>query len=183
MLSFLYILASGLHMMQENFTPSPSSTSSLHFGPPKVSRKQKSLGLLCVEIHVNIPNQFLISHFLPSGTKSGNLDINFLLKRPSDFCFLDTLGGAKCNKNVKEDLGVKFSCTINGRIPYFLRISIIKYLFNIYSLCSSFWSTYDARKLHSKSFLYKFVAFWTPQSLQKTKVTGSFMREIHVKVP
>ena len=39
---------SGLNMMHQenlNFTPSPSSSSSL--GPPKVSRKQKSLGLLC----------------------------------------------------------------------------------------------------------------------------------------
>ena len=32
---------------QENITPSPSATLNTTLGPPKVSRKQKSLGLLC----------------------------------------------------------------------------------------------------------------------------------------
>ena len=47
---------SGLNMIhhhQENFTPSPSSSSSL--GPPKVSRKQKSLGLLCEKFMSRFP--------------------------------------------------------------------------------------------------------------------------------
>ena len=38
--------------------------------------------------------------------------MNFLHKRPSDFCFLETLGGPKCNEDVEEGLGVKFSCII-----------------------------------------------------------------------
>ena len=80
------------------------------FWTPQSLKKTKVTWSFMREIHVNIPNQFLISHFSPLGTESGNLDINFLLKRPSDFCFLDTLGGTKCNVNVKEDLGVKFSC-------------------------------------------------------------------------
>ena len=33
-------------------------------------------------------------------------------KRPNDFCFLETLGGPKCNEDVEEGLGVKFSCII-----------------------------------------------------------------------
>ena len=44
---------SGLNMSFENFTPSPSSSSSL--GPPKVSRKQKSLGLLCEKFMSRFP--------------------------------------------------------------------------------------------------------------------------------
>ena len=38
--------------------------------------------------------------------------MNFSHKRPSDFCFLETLGGPKCNEDVEEGLGVKFSCII-----------------------------------------------------------------------
>ena len=49
---------SGLNMVHhqenfQNFTPSPSSSSSL--GPPKVSRKQKSLGLLCEKFMSRFP--------------------------------------------------------------------------------------------------------------------------------
>jgi hypothetical protein len=42
-------------MMQENVTPSPGSTSSSNLGPPKVSRKQKSLGLLCEKFMSRFP--------------------------------------------------------------------------------------------------------------------------------
>ena len=48
---------SGLNFHQENFTPSPSSSSvcSSSLGPPKVSRKQKSLGLLCEKFMSRFP--------------------------------------------------------------------------------------------------------------------------------
>ena len=48
---------SGFNFHQENFTPSPSSSSvcSSSLGPPKVSRKQKSLGLLCEKFMSRFP--------------------------------------------------------------------------------------------------------------------------------
>jgi hypothetical protein len=40
-------ISSTCNIQQENVTPSPSATLNTTLGPPKVSRKQKSLGLLC----------------------------------------------------------------------------------------------------------------------------------------
>ncbi len=51
-----HTFSSGISMsFQENFTPSPSSTTSSLLGPPKVSRKQKSLGLLCEKFMSRFP--------------------------------------------------------------------------------------------------------------------------------
>jgi len=44
---------SGLNL--QNFTPSPGGSTSSSLGPPKVSRKQKSLGLLCEKFMSRFP--------------------------------------------------------------------------------------------------------------------------------